>query len=105
MIKRIVVLNGIGTTSQTFGIFGGTLEDAKKKFLAICKKAKVEPIEVHEEEDKIVISFAELDEDNWNILQAVTNETECGGDPPNQYVLEEFAVNEGDYCKTGAFND
>lgn len=108
MSKTVVVLNGNGTTSQTFGVFGGSLEQAEQKFLEICKAAveDFQPKKVdRDKEGKIIYALYFDNEENWKILNAVTNETDCGGDPPNYYILKEVVIEEDGYQKTGAFND
>jgi len=119
MTKTVVVLNGIGTTSQSFGIFGGNLEQATKKFLGILRE-KIHDFDennysITKKTDKMTVVkiFADIDDEDgeivegeyWDVLNAVTVETECGGDPPETYVLKEYTVGEEEYQKTGAFND
>lgn len=117
MSKTVVVLSGMGTTEQSFGIFGGNLEQATKKFLDICRE------NIHDFDEKnytiekiknrnIIQIHANMDDEEgdvegeyWNVLNAVTVEVECGGDPPDTYILEEYTVGEEEYQKTGAFND
>ncbi len=97
-------LYAVGPATIEIGKFGADLKKAKELFLAMCTKHKLEPEKITEREGQITIDFPFVQE-CADLLHAVARVIDQHGDAPDRYILVEKTVPEGEYVKTGAYND
>jgi hypothetical protein len=82
-----------------------TLQDAQNAFLETCRTCDCKPEGIKSTENKVIVNFADLDENLWKLLNQVAKVNDCHGDPPSLYTLVVQEVKEGEYVKTGSYND
>ena len=93
------------------GRYGMSIEEAKAAFLKTCADAKVPPEKVAEKKGVVIIQlpFVTSNEEGkgvHGILNAVAQVADLHGDPPMTYTLvPHVEVPDGEYVKTGWYND
>lgn len=101
-----VSLYAHGPAKIEVGKFGMSLEEAKNTFLAMCEKFNLTPTKIIQKNHTITIRLpTTLGDDKDGLLSEVANIEDLHGDPPFVYSLVEEKIPEGEYVKTGWYND
>ena len=92
-----------GSASIEVGKFGGSPEAARAWFAGVCE-ANGATATSRTQRDGVLV--ADVDDDTMNVLVAVARIADLHGDPPDIYTFESDAdVADGEYIKTGSYND
>ena len=100
-----VSLYAHGTATIEVGKYGMTLQEAKEAFLATATKHGLDPKKVKESPTEIMVEFGWNDDGIQDLLHDVADVDDLHGDPPAVYTLKAEDVPEGEYVRTGSYND
>lgn len=93
-----------GTAQIEIGKYGGTLEQAKEKFIESCEKLNLIPT-ISEAINRITFDFKFGSKNLHKFLSEMAIVEDLHGDPPDRYSLVQNYLDPGVYIKTGSYND